>query len=309
MNLFERVTDQYIGRKQETRTILAALGCCRNVFLEGPPGTSKSTVLGAIVKELDRPLYRLVGNSDLTTAKLIGYFDPAMVISQGYKKEFFEYGALTKAMQDGGILYIEEFNRLPEDCANIFVSAISERVLPVPRLGTVAASDNFCVVAAMNSRADIGTLRLSGALKDRFCSIKMDYQSKAEEIDIVRQVTGEVSEALLTISVEFCQHTRKHADIRIGASVRGAIDLVMLMRSFIDSMDEKSQQSGRELLRLAANAALRDKITLNEVSRLDVDELIDEIWEGLLSEWKKEHEIEWEISLDRNEKKKRVQKA
>ena len=57
-------------------------------------------------------------------------------------------------------------------------------------------------------------------------------------------------------------------------------------------------------MRFAAHAALRDKITLNEVSRLDADELIDEIWKGILGEWKTEHEVEWEINLDSNEKKK-----
>ena len=304
MSLFEQVTQHYVGRKQETRALLAALECGRNVFLEGPPGTSKSTVLGGIITELNRPLHRVVGNSDLTTAKLVGYFDPAMVMSQGYKAEYFEPGPLAKAMQDGGILYIEEFNRLPEDCANIFVSAISERLLPVPRLGTIEANDGFCIVAAMNSRSDIGTLRLSGALKDRFCSIKMNYQSKEEEVDIVRDTTKESSISLVSIAVEFCRRTRKHPDIRIGASVRGAIDLVMLMRNLIKYQDAESSPTEKEQLKFAARAALRDKITLNEVSQLEADDLIDEIWKGILDEWKVEHEVEWEIQLDPIEKKK-----
>ena len=139
-----------VGRRRETEVGLAPpLGRwhgCR----EGPPGTSKTTMLKAIVEEAGFPFFWVTGNSDLTATKLLGNFDPALVLSEGYKAEHFEYGALTRAMREGGLLYIEEFNRLPDDTSNVFITAMSELAVPLPRLGHVEAKTEVRVGASTN---------------------------------------------------------------------------------------------------------------------------------------------------------------
>src|SRR5206468_6434856 len=106
------------------------------------------------------------------------------------KPEQFQYGPMRWAMVEGAMLYVEEFNRLPGDTASIFVPATAEHALAVPHLGMVVAKPEFGVVAAMTLLDDTGTLRVSRTIRDRFCSIYLDYQGRDEEIEIVKRHSG-----------------------------------------------------------------------------------------------------------------------
>ena len=161
-------------------------------------------------------------------------------------------GPLTQAMQEGAILYVEEFNRLPDDTTNAFITATSERELTLPYLGCVVAKPEFRVVAALNPYDDAGTARVSRALRDRFCSIRMDYQNRDEEVDIVKRHTDQGNLGLVATAMEMTRRTRAHKDIRLGASVRGAIDLVLIACQLLDSQDG----AGTERTHLVFSSAL-----------------------------------------------------
>ncbi len=120
----------------------------------------------------------------------MGHFNPAKVLSDTYRPEHFEKGPLTLAMEQGGILYIEEFNRMPADVSNVLISPMEEGEMYIPRYGKMKASRLFTVIAAQNPYDDVGTVRVSRAFMDRICLIKMDYQSEEEEREIVRLRTG-----------------------------------------------------------------------------------------------------------------------
>jgi MoxR-like ATPase len=301
--LYSRVVHHFIGRRHETRMILAALLGGRHVMLEGPPGTSKSTILKSVVQEMGIPFTQVTGNSDLTSTKLLGHFDPAQVLSKGYKPEHFEYGPLTQAMKEGAILYVEEFNRLPDDTTNVFITATSERELTLPYLGCVVAKPEFRVVAALNPYDDAGTARVSRALRDRFCSMRMDYQNRDEEIDIVKRHTGHDNLGLVATAMEMARRTRTHKDIRLGASVRGAIDLVLIACQLLDSPDGAGTER-TQLVFSSALMALRDKIWLNETTSRTPEEIIQEIWQSLAEEWQTSDGEFWELG-DPNELKKK----
>ena len=307
--LYSRVVHHFVGRRHETRMIVAALLGGRHVMLEGPPGTSKSTILKSVVQEMGIPFIQVTGNSDLTSTKLLGHFDPAQVLSKGYKPEHFEYGPLTQAMQEGAILYVEEFNRLPDDTTNVFITATSERELTLPYLGCVVAKPEFRVVAALNPYDDAGTARVSRALRDRFCSIRMDYQNRDEEIDIVKRHTDHDNLGLVATAMEMARRTRAHKDIRLGASVRGAIDLVLIACQLLDSPDGAGTER-TQLVFSSALMALRDKIWLNETTSRTSEDIIQEIWQSLAEEWHTPDGEFWELG-DPNELKKKptVQQA
>ena len=65
-----RIAHKVVGRERETDLLLAAVAAGRDLMLEGPPGTSKSTLLGAITSEWDIPLVFVEGNADLTPSVL-----------------------------------------------------------------------------------------------------------------------------------------------------------------------------------------------------------------------------------------------
>src|SRR5262249_28851529 len=148
-------------------------------------GTSKSTLLRAITAEWGIPLVFVEGNADLTPARLVGHHNPARVLREDYSAANFVDGPLLEAMRAGGFLYIEEFNRAPEDTLNTLLTAMAERQIAVPRAGTVTAAPTFRVIASMNPYDNIGTARLSTSVHDRLCRLAMGYQDAAAERGIV----------------------------------------------------------------------------------------------------------------------------
>ena len=202
----------------------------RTSLLEGPPGTGKSTLLRAVSTARSAPFHLVEGNAELTPARLVGHFDPAQVLAQGYSPDVFVDGPLVLAMRAGGLLYVEEINRVPEETLNVLITVMSEAELTVPRLGLVHAEAGFRLVAAMNPFDAVGTERISSAIYDRTCRISMDYQSAATEAEIValRAPAAGVTDDWRAQVVELVRRTRSHPDVRIGSSVRGAIDIVAI---------------------------------------------------------------------------------
>ena len=104
---------QVVGRQRELELVRAALASGAHILLEGPPGTGKSTLLRQVAAARHAEFVLVEGSAELTPARLIGSFDPALVLEQGYRPENFSDGPLVRAMRDGGLLYLEELNRVP----------------------------------------------------------------------------------------------------------------------------------------------------------------------------------------------------
>ena len=295
-NVAEQVFEKVVGRKREILLILSALLAGKPILLEGPPGVSKTTILRTLSDILEVPFYFVEGNEDLTASKLIGYFDPSMVLQTGYIPENFREGALAQAMRNGGILYIEEINRAPPDALNSLVVALSERQIHVPRFGRINAEEDFRIVAAMNPYDDIGVQRISRAILDRFTKLCLNYQSKDEELEIVRVNTGSDNELLIELGVEIGIQTRTHPDLRLGASVRGAIDYVLVCT---EKLLLKDHHLTTEDIIDCACLTFTSKIWLSATSEKTEEEVIREIVQGLIK--KKEDELKEEF--EKEEKK------
>jgi MoxR-like ATPase len=220
--------DAVVGRRREIELLVAALGAGAHVLLEGPPGTGKSTLLRSVASVVEVPFTFVEGNAELTPARLAGHFDPALVLTEGYRPEVFVDGPLVEAMRAGGLLYVEEINRIPEETLNLLVTVMSEGDLHVPRLGRVEAAAGFRLVAAMNPFDAVGTARISSAIYDRVCRLTMGYQDSADEEQITDRAAPGAPAGFVADVVELVRRTRSHTDVRVGSSVRGAIDLVRL---------------------------------------------------------------------------------
>lgn len=73
----KRITERVVSPKRELDLAFPVLAADRDLLLEGPPGTSKTTILRAITQERDIALPFVEGNDDLTPAKLVGHYNPA----------------------------------------------------------------------------------------------------------------------------------------------------------------------------------------------------------------------------------------
>lgn len=287
--LVERLGLDVVGRTREIELTVAAIASDRHIVIEGPPGTGKSTLLRSVARELGIGFEFVEGNAELTPARVVGHFDPARVLSEGYDAEVFVPGPLAAALRDGSLLYIEELNRVPEETLNVLITVMSEREITVPRLGRLEAAPGFRLVAAMNPFDAVGTARISGAVYDRMCRIAVGYQSSDDETMIVRRAMSQqigsagedASPSLAQVDriVELVRATRTHGDIRVGSSVRGAIDMVFVADSLADLRGVGAEASTVSLD--AALVALSGRIRVRDGSTRTSEEIITELWKAI----------------------------
>src|SRR5712691_5831785 len=270
------ITREVVGRRTELRLLLSAIRYGKAVLLIGLPGVSKTTIVRALARHLGREgdrFFDVTGDEQLTAHALVGTFDPPMVLKEGYRPEHFIPGPLARAMTAGGILYLEEMNRAPSGALNVLMTALSERYLEVPRLGRVEAKAGFTVVGAANPLDDVGTGRLSRGLADRFVILELEYQPRGEELAIVRRRCGRARAGFHAFAVDVARESRHHADLRHGASVRGAIDFADLLAGW--GPDELDLDALRFLACSAYAGKLKVKPIASRTAREIVHELVD----------------------------------
>jgi MoxR-like ATPase len=275
-DLIASLDDVVIGRRREVELVVAALRADRHVLLEGPPGTGKSTLLRAVAGGLGIGFVFVEGNAELTPARLVGHFDPARVLTEGYEADVFVDGPLVQAMREGSLLYVEEINRIPEETLNVLITVMSEGELHVPRYGRVEATSGFRLVAAMNPFDAVGTARISGAVYDRVCRVSVGYQSADVETRIASRDVAGLPAGWLDKVVELVRRTRSHGDLRVGSSVRGAIDMAAVASSLASVRGATVNDPVVSLD--AALVALSGRVRVREGCSRTSEDIVTELW-------------------------------
>lgn len=219
-----------IGRELELLQLKKVMGLNRNILIEGPVGVGKTFLVQQGLLDLKKKFERIDGDTRYTEQKLTGWFDPPIVLKKGYSKDSFIEGPLVTAMRQGKVLFINELNRMPEAVQNILLPAMDERRITMPKLGELEAKPGFCVIATQNPREFTATHALSEALLDRFEMIQLDYQSREQELLILKQeVSSKLKGNVLERLVDLIRATRNHTQIKRGASIRAALAMAKLL--------------------------------------------------------------------------------
>jgi MoxR-like ATPase len=264
-----------IGREQILTQCLAADNANKHLLIEGPVGVGKTTIASAIATHLGRTFQRIDGDERYTSAKLVGWFDPPVVLKDGYNRDTFIPGPLVETMESGGILFINELNRMPEATQNTLLPIMDENRLHVPKLGTINAKNGFRIIATQNPEASVGVTPLGEALRDRYVWLYLNYHTEAEEREIVKTNTGIKDETVINIAVEINRATRDYTDIRRGASVRGALDIA--------SLYTKIPGEGNFIWEQAAIMSLVPKIELHDNTQKSPVEVVKTLVKAVLA--------------------------
>ena len=255
-------TNIVIGRQQELMIIQSCIELGRNLLLEGPVGVGKTFIAEQASLRANLSFFRIDGDPQLSAEKLVGYFDPPMVIAHGYQQQYFIEGALLEAMKKGGILFINELNRVNKGLQNLLLSVLDEKKLFVPRMGWQKAKPGFCVIATQNPSEYIGTKQLSEALRDRFEHLVITHQSYDEELSILSSLSGDTN--LCHKSLRLVRATRDDPRFLRGASIRAAQAIVMLHKKIQD-------------FSLCAKIALSNRVKLVDPDQHNLDTVIAEL--------------------------------
>ena len=102
-----------------------------------------------------------------------------------------------RGMGAGELVRVEELTRMPSEVQDALVTILSEKVLPIPELGTeLAAVGGFNLIATANVR-DRGVNEMSSALRRRFNTVVLPLPATAaEEMAIVSRRVAELGAAL-----------------------------------------------------------------------------------------------------------------
>jgi MoxR-like ATPase len=176
------ISAKYIGNRRLIETAVATLATDRALLLLGLPGTAKSWVSEHLAAAISGSSQRLIQCTAGTDENQIRYgWNYALLLAHGPSMDALVKTPLTRAMEDGSILRLEELTRMASDTQDTLITVLSEKILPIPELDTaIEARPGFNVIATANNR-DKGVNELSSALKRRFNVVVLPSPATIEE--------------------------------------------------------------------------------------------------------------------------------
>ncbi|GIO41222.1 AAA family ATPase [Paenibacillus apis] len=238
-----------VGKEEVIDLLLAALLGNGHVLLEDVPGTGKTLLAKALARSMDGSFRRIQFTPDLLPSDLSG------INFYNQKSGEFEFrpGPLFTE-----VLLADEINRATPRTQSSLLECMEERQVTIDGV-THELAGAFFVMATQNPIDNQGTFPLPEAQLDRFLMrITMGYPSHQEGIDILERYSShnplleltpaasakEISEAqqrasevhvtrdLLGYIVALTEATRKHPEVRLGASPRASGALLRAAKGY-----------------------------------------------------------------------------
>jgi MoxR-like ATPase len=238
----ENVERVIIGKSEAVRLAMAAVLCGGHILIEDVPGVGKTVLARSFARSIGAGFQRIQFTPDLLPSDITG----AEIYNQHTQEFHFRPGPLMAQ-----IILADEINRATPKTQSALLESMDERQITVD--GTTHLLPRpFLVLATQNPVDFEGTFPLPEAQLDRFfLTITLGYptmdqelaildgQQRVHPLDALPMVT-EVADLLAAQErvrevyvddlvrryvVTLVQETRRHADLRLGASPRGSLAL------------------------------------------------------------------------------------
>jgi MoxR-like ATPase len=244
------VENVIVGKRREVQLTLVALLCRGHVLIEDVPGVGKTVLAKTISRSIGCSFKRIQFTPDLLPGDVTG----VSIFNQGTRVFEFRPGPVVAQ-----IVLADEINRATPKTQSALLEAMEERQITVDG-ETHDLPMPFVVLATQNPIEYEGTFPLPEAQLDRFLlRISLGYPTHMEEISVLQnQMSGhplsrieqvvdvdELIEAqrfildnirvdplILEYMVSLVEATRRHDEIYLGASPRGALGLLSSSRAW-----------------------------------------------------------------------------
>ncbi|MBN2487577.1 MAG: AAA family ATPase [Methanosarcinaceae archaeon] len=204
------------------------------VMLYGPPGNGKTTIAEHILSYIGKgedSFLKVEATETMSEYQVIGGFHPLAMSGNPELAEKFMYkdGAVTRAIESGKNMLIDEFTRAPSSAYSGLFLLLSRNTLPLEYKETMLIKPDGWVLLATANFGDEGTFKLSNALKRRFVPINVGYVSTATEKTLISGITPDLDPEVVNAILLFASETRslwkRDRSIPEGLSTDGVIKI------------------------------------------------------------------------------------
>lgn len=169
-----------VGQDDVVKHVLISIFCNGHSLLIGVPGLAKTLLVHTIAESLHLSFKRIQFTPDLMPSDITG----SEILDEN-RKFVFNRGPLF-----ANIVLADEINRTPPKTQAALLEAMQERNVTAAGQAHQLPSP-FFVLATQNPIEQEGTYPLPEAQLDRFMfSVSVEYPSREEEINVVKQTTG-----------------------------------------------------------------------------------------------------------------------
>lgn len=240
--LIHNISLALLGKPEPVRLAVVALLAEGHVLIEDAPGVGKTSLAKAIARSIHCEFRRLQFTPDMLPSDILG---SSIFLPNLGEFEFRKGPIFTN------VLLADEINRTTPRTQSALLEAMSEGQVSIEGR-TYPLAQPFLVIATQNPYESEGTYPLPENQLDRFmlCT-EIGYPDRAVELEVLTSrrngeavdtlksaLTGEELKRLQAISrqvrvdaalneyiLDVVSATRKHPELRVGVSTRGAITL------------------------------------------------------------------------------------
>jgi MoxR-like ATPase len=169
-----------VGQDDVVKSVLISIFSNGHCLLVGVPGLAKTLLVQTVANVLDLSFNRIQFTPDLMPSDIIG----SEILGDDRNFKFI------KGPVFSNIILADEINRTPPKTQAALLEAMQEKCVTAAGI-THTLPNPFFVLATQNPIEQEGTYPLPEAQLDRFMfNVSLDYPSFEEEINIVKNTTG-----------------------------------------------------------------------------------------------------------------------
>ena len=192
--LKKEIAKVIVGQEKTVDYLLVTFMAGGHGLLEGVPGLAKTLMIRTLAEAIDLSFNRIQFTPDLMPSDIIG----TEVLEEDHAsgKKFFKFN---KGPVFANIVLADEINRTPPKTQAALLEAMQE--FEVTYGGQSYPLDRpFFILATQNPIEQAGTFPLPEAQLDRFLLyIQIDYPNEQDELNILKNTTGNKSESVKSI--------------------------------------------------------------------------------------------------------------